>query len=249
MFRSDIQESDLLNHEDIIDKYYHDNDTDWNTKIKKAKEIVFGILRSSGIETRKITVPFYLSLNSISSKEPIERSRLMLLKNSNSFPDDFILKLYGRMSTGDQNINVGELLIPADSDETEFSFTFSTPYYYYYAELYSGTTLVDDSSFTIAETESNLVKSITITQGDYSLSFSLFLIERTFDLAVIYCALDLIFRSLIEDNGDIYEGKADFYRSEYLDILNRIQIPIDTNLDGKIDTESEIGSKIIKWTR
>jgi hypothetical protein len=237
MFTATVTHEDIINQEGVLDSYLREQ-LDWNTKIENAKVFVRQELKNSSKQLKKLCVPLYFkneddetSLSSsgsfeseITSQDLVERLRFCV--NASSVTDNVTFTLYG---SNDETTFVQVKGIKPDgtvinnivlTQNGEDSFVVQKAYDYYYIWV-SGTA-----------------------------SFEAYMVETTFELPVLYKAIEYIYKDLQGEPGSNFDAKAEFYAGMYNDAFNTALYSYDKDLSGDIeDTEQDNNMQVLRYYR
>ncbi len=196
--------------------------------ITQAKDILISDIKSMGYKLRLLCTPLTLTPDVKSGWDKIERTRLIAdvtanlgevtvtLQGTNDESDETWTDC-GSFTVGTDLIDGGEDEdIPATGSTGEQTFPFDNVFKYY------------------------KISSTATTTG--TITYTAYLVERSFELPLIYLALYLIFVSKSKIANDDYYNKANQYRTLYENILKSNFFSYDSDEDGKAD-ESEYSYK------
>jgi hypothetical protein len=216
MIESNLVIEDVIKREPSLEDYYSSRQTDWTNQFKDAFTELIEDVRNRNFNIRKLCKR--LSLESSvtktavftgtkSSEDLLQRLRVCIEATSK---DDGTI-IYDIQGTND------------DSDETY-------------------TTIKSIEVFNAGKTTSTLDQcykfyrlNITDLGTSTTVTYSAYLVETSFERLHLYKTLEYIYGSLIALDQDTYTAKRDYYRAEYLDLLNSTNFAYDEDDDGEIE--------------
>lgn len=186
---------------------------DTTSKISDAEDLIISMLHSNNRMVKQLCVPFNLTINTASTtEEKFERMRLVMEVASADAPaTSQSFVLKGRNSDTEDWSEALATITYAKDEYGVKSATFKTVYKYY-----------------IAETTSTIVP------------VQLFLVETTFDILGIYCALWLCYSGLIKTDGDIFTVKSDKYESLFRNLFSSTNFNVDIDESGEYEDDEEV---------
>lgn len=98
------------------------------------------------------------------------------------------------------------------------------------------TTLTIASNTTTYYTLSDTYKYYKLTKSGV-LTYTAFLVERSFELPRTYLAISLALKSLQSQISDAWESKAQYYMDLYNQAMDRVQYSYDKDENGEVDSE------------
>lgn len=217
MIESYLTSAEILNSEPSLADYYRTNQISWDTIKDEAWKEVVEDVRALGWDIRRLCKRLDLQdsvtktttfAGEVSDIDILQRLRI-------------VINVTAKTGTG----SVSFLLEGSDDEETfstvitisitstgNTSTVFTTPYKYYRL-------------------------SITGFVGITSITYSAFLIETSFERLHKYKSLEMIYRSLIALDGDVWESKKEQYENLYKDVLQKAKFYYDANDSGDIDKD------------
>lgn len=184
--------------------------------ITQAKDILTSDIKSMGYKLRLLCTPLALTLDTKSAIDNIERTRLV----------------------ADVTANIGEVTVTLQGTNDETSET-----YYEVGYFTVGTDLTDDDPATgvLGEqtiTFDSVYKYYKITATPLTagvITFTSYLVERSFELPLIYQSLYLLFSSKSKTANDDYYNKAEQYKTLYENIMKSNFFSYDEDESGDVE--------------
>jgi hypothetical protein len=190
--------------------------------ITQAKEILVSDVKSMGYKLRLLCTPLNLTLDTKSAIDNIERTRLIVDVTANS--GSVTVTLRGTNDESNETWNtvdsftVGTDLIPGEGEDPDTPATGAT----------GEQTFVFDSVYKYYE-----ITQTPLTTG--TITFTSYLVERSFDLPLIYLSLYLLFKSKSKIANDDYYNKAEQYRLLYENIMKSNFFSYDEDESGDVE--------------
>lgn len=231
MIITKVTYADLLKYEPPIVRRGDPSNTyvdEYEDFITKAKDVLTSDIKSMGYKLRLLCTPLTLS-TSKSIKDEIERTRLIVDVSANS--GEVTLTLSGTNDESNETWDeVGSIVCGTDAEDDveatgslgEQTTTFEKIYKYYKLE------------------------STPTTTG--TITYTAYLVERSFELPLIYLSLYLIFASKSKIANDDYYNKTEQYKTLYENILKSNFFSYDSNEDGEAD-EDEYSYQTVRVRR
>lgn len=119
------------------------------------------------------------------------------------------------------------------------------------SETYTTISTNDTLSYTTTGTKtttfSDTFKYYKLTKTG-TVTYTAYLVERSFELPHIYLTIALIYKSLQALVSDMWEAKAEHYMTMYRDSIERTLFSYDEDLDGDADSD-ELEISRVRFTR
>jgi len=231
MITTRVTYKDLLKYEPPIVRRGDPSTTysvEYDQFITQAKDILTSDIKSMGYKLRLLCTPLTLTPDVKSGWDEIERTRLIAdvtanlgevtvtLQGTNDESDETWTDC-GSFTVGTDLIDGGEDDdIPATGEIGEQTFVIDKVFKYY------------------------KISSTAKTTG--TITYTAYLVERSFELPLIYLSLYLLFSSKSKTANDDYYTKTEQYRLLYENILKSNFFSYDSDEDGKAD-ENEYSYK------
>jgi hypothetical protein len=215
MLETNITYSDLLRYESSLSNLDTSFFSNGATKISEAKIVLESLIKNRGLKLRNLCKRLTLTDAVKSEEDEIERTRLVITINSNTGLYSFILS-----GTNDESSETWTTVTSFnDSSETWQNIT----------------ALNSDGLNTITTQFADTYKYYKLTKTG-TVTYSAYLIETSFELPLIYLALQMIFQELQALVNDNWEEKAKYYAMMFEATFKNVIYSYDEDENGEAET-------------
>ena len=219
MIESYLTSTDIINTEPSLADYYRTSQTSWDTLKSEAWKEVAEDIRALGWDIRRLCKRLSLQdsvtktaafTGTISEEDILQRLRIVI--NASAVSGSGTVSFLFEGSDDEETYTTVTTISVTTTGNTTSVFT--SPYKYYRLSI----------------------SSIT---GITSITYSAYLIETSFERLHKYKSLEMIYRSLIALDGDVWEGKKEQYENLYKDTIQKAKFYYDADDDGEIDDDEK----------